>query len=99
MTLLFKNLMHGDKNARADAIGWTLMLVLGGAFLAILALKVMHASERDKVGKAMLDSYKVTHQCVLVARPSQNQPQRVKCDNGETTEHLLRKKAIGNTWQ
>lgn len=99
MKLFQKNLVNGDRNSLSDAIGWVLMLVLGGAFFIILTLKVLHASERDEIGRAMVDSYKLAHQCVLVARPVHNQPQRIKCDNGETTEHLLRKKVIGNSWQ
>ena len=87
------------RDRRADLVGWTLMILLGVVFLGCLAYKVNHAYERDKVGQAMLNAYKTQHNCVLVARPVQNQPQLVRCDNGQTTEHVLRKKVVGNTWQ
>lgn len=90
---------EGDRDMLSDLIGYTLMIGLGALFLGSLAVKVSHASERDKVGRAMVEAYKAKHNCVLVARPVQNQPQLVKCDNGQTTEHLLRKKVVGNAWQ
>ena len=87
-----------DRDELADVIGWALMLGLGIAFLASLAYKVNHARERDIVGQAMLNAYMVQHKCVLAARPVQNQPQMVRCDNGQTTEHQLRKKVVGGAW-
>lgn len=86
-------------NRRADVIGWTLMCVLGIALVAILTYKVRHASERHEVGQAMMRDYLVQHQCVRLSRPVQNQPQVIRCANGETTEHLLRKKVIGDSWK
>lgn len=98
LNALREKIVGRDRDALSDLVGWILMITLGSIFLAALAYKVNHALERDKVGNAMLEAYKVKHHCVLVSRPVQNQPQLVRCDNGETTEHQLRKKVIGNTW-
>lgn len=92
-------LRDGDRDRLSDLVGWTLMIALGVAFVACLVVKVAHAIERDKAGLAMVQAYKIKHACVQVARPVQNQPQLVRCNNGQTTEHLLRKKVVGNAWQ
>lgn len=86
------------RHKRADLLGWGMMTVLGVTFLGVLAYKVNHASERDKVGNAILETYMVQHRCVRLERPVQNKPQMIKCADGETTEYLLRKKVIGDAW-
>jgi len=84
---------------RADAIGWTLMCILGLALIAIFADKVRHAGERQEASEAMMHVYLVQHRCVRLARPAQNQPQLIRCAEGEMTEHMLRKKVVGDSWK
>jgi hypothetical protein len=84
---------------KADVIGWSMMVVLGLALAGVMAYKVNHARERQLVGQSLMNAYMAQHQCVRLARPQQNQPQLIRCSDGETTEHLLRKKVIGDSWK
>lgn len=91
--------MRGDRARLSDLLGWTLMIALGLTFLVCLVVKVRHAVERHKAGLAMVEVYKIKHVCVLMARPVQSLPQLVQCDNGQATEHMLRKKVVGKAWK
>ena len=91
--------MLASQDRRADLIGWSTLILLGSALVGTMVHKVNHAKERELVGQSMMSAYMVKHQCERLARPVQNQPQLIRCAEGETTEHVLRKKVVGDSWK